>query len=103
VNQMATKAAPIANAMRRPRPAPAKTCRKVDERKRRHGSGWESDLEAQLAEKPALAGSIVFTIVCDLLFVDGRGKGAVTTLDDLLDETEENGDDEGGFECLSEY
>ena len=63
----------------------------------------ESNLEAQLAEKPTLPRGIVSIIVRGLLFVDDRGEGAVLVVDDLLNETKENGNDESSFECLPEY
>lgn len=93
------KAAPMANAMKKPKPTPANTFTKLQmemEIKER----WVSNLEAQLAEEPTFPRGIVSVI---LPVVDGRGKGASFVVDDLLDETEENRDDYSGFECLSEY
>lgn len=62
-----------------------------------------SNLKAQLAEKSTLLRSIVRVTLRELVFVDSGMKRACIVVDNLLNKTEENGDDHTCFECLSEY
>jgi len=101
VNQIAMKAAAMANAMKKPRPAPANTFTKLHECEGIY-EPWGSNLEAQLAEESTLHRSIVYITLSELVFIGGRRRACIV-VDNLLNETEENGDDQSCFECLSEH
>ena len=62
-----------------------------------------SNLNTQLAEKSTLPRSIVRVTLRELVFVDSGMKRACIVVDNLLNKTEENGDDHTCFECLSEH